>query len=242
MIYFCVSDIHGHFNSLTIALNKAGFDKTEPLHHLIVIGDLFDRGKQSDKVLEYLYELSNDKKATIILGNHDTFLLELFESNYSRVRFNILKNGFIETLKSLSGIDDINPDIDNNLDIVRMSILNRYPYLDEWIKSFPLYLELGDYIFTHGGIDGSKINWKESTKKDFIWGRMSKLDRVPNKTVVVGHQRIPSIHHKSKDYKKLFKENPEYFNILFEEGKIFIDRYVEITNELNILKLEIELK
>lgn len=241
MIYFCVSDIHGHYDSLITALNEAGFNKDLPQHHLIVIGDLFDRGNQSNKVLDYLYELSNNEKTTIVLGNHDTFLLELFESNYMRVRFNILKNGFLNTLKSLSMIDNFNPDFDEEIDMVRNSILEKYPFIEKWIRSFPLYLELGDYIFVHGGIDGSKNNWKESPIRDFIWGRMSQLNRVPNKTVVVGHQRIPTIKHKTKDYKQLFKDNPEYFDILYEEGKIFIDRYVEITNELNVLKLEIEL-
>ena len=57
-IYYVISDIHGYFDEMISALAKSGYDSNNSEHHLIVIGDMFDRGTQSKQVLEYLYNLN----------------------------------------------------------------------------------------------------------------------------------------------------------------------------------------
>lgn len=236
MMYYVISDIHSHYNAMVTALLKSGYNSENPNHHLIVIGDLFDRGKQATEVLEFLYQLNLEEKATIILGNHDTFLLDFLEGKHDRVHFNIKYNGFGTTLKYLSGIK---PD-EHNLEKIKNKIDEEYSFLRNWLNTFPLYLEIGDYIFVHGGIDGSMLDWKTmSSKKDFIWSREYDLPRVEGKTVVAGHHRVAMIRKKTKDYNLLFLHSPELFDILFVEGKILIDRYVEVSNEINVLTLEI---
>ena len=49
---FAVGDIHGHFTRLEKALARIGFDKR--VDRLFSVGDLVDRGPESDKVLWYL--------------------------------------------------------------------------------------------------------------------------------------------------------------------------------------------
>ena len=44
MKYFIVSDIHSFYVELKSALDKAGFNKRNKDHTLIVCGDIFDRG------------------------------------------------------------------------------------------------------------------------------------------------------------------------------------------------------
>ncbi len=237
MRYFVVSDIHGHYRALREALADHGFDPTKDDHHLLVLGDMFDRGTQSNEVLEYLYPLTLQDKCTVLLGNHDSFLLDFLKGDDSRVMFNIMFNGFGQTLWSLSGIE---PKAEN-IDDLRNVIDERHPYLLNWLKSLPYYLEIGDYVFVHGGIDGSKLDWRQmSSRRDFIWSRQHELPGIPGKTVVAGHTRVPTIRKRTDDYKMLFLHSPEYFDILHLDGKILIDRYVEVSDEINVLELDIE--
>lgn len=235
--YFVVSDIHAHYFSLRIALEKNGYDENNKQHHLLVLGDLFDRGDETVEVYDYLYHLHQQKKATILLGNHDTFTLDFLRGNLDRVTFDIHFNGFRKTLEQFSGTK---VDLDK-LEELAMTIKARFPNLESWLGSFPLYLELEDYVFVHGGIDGNIKDWKTLTsRRDFVWNREINMPRIPGKTVVAGHHRVASIRRKTKDYDYLFLHEPELFDILYEDGKILIDRYVEVSNEINVLVLDIK--
>lgn len=235
--YFVISDIHGYYDEMITSLNKSGYDSNNSRHHLIVIGDLFDRGTQSKEVLEYLYQLSISKKATIILGNHDNFLIELLEGNYLRAIFNIRYNGTGKTITSLIGKEYHIPD---ELEEIKNDIIEKFPYLYDWLKSFPPYFEIGNYIFVHGGIDGNKKDWKQTSVLDCIWSIQYNLEPVEGKTMVVGHNRVATIRYPGSNYKSLFINNPEAFEILYDENKIFIDAFVEVSKMINVLVLDLE--
>ena len=68
MKYFCVSDVHGYYDQLLDALEKAGFDQTNPEHTLISCGDHFDRGRQPVEVMNYLMALP---RKILIRGFHE---------------------------------------------------------------------------------------------------------------------------------------------------------------------------
>lgn len=57
MKYFVISDVHGEYESMIRCLNENGYDKENADHTLITLGDMFDRGKESSKVLDYLLSL-----------------------------------------------------------------------------------------------------------------------------------------------------------------------------------------
>jgi len=234
--YFVISDIHGYYNEMITALTNSGYNSNDLTHHLIVIGDLFDRGAQSKEVLEYLYQLNKSNKATIILGNHDNFLIELLEEKYLKAIFNIRYNGTGKTISSFLGKDYTST---MKLEDIRAEIIIKYPYLISWLKSLPYYLELGEYIFVHGGIDGKNKNWRDAKLKDFIWSRQYDLEAVEGKTIVVGHTRVATIRYPGSNYKSLFLEEPEAFEILYDNQKIFIDAFVEISKSINVLILKI---
>lgn len=236
MKYFVISDIHSHYDQMIDALEKNGYSKDNENHHLLVIGDVFDRGEQAVDVLEYLYRLACEKKATIIVGNHDLFLLKFLEGDILSAYFNIEHNGFGKTLESLSGrsIEDA------DLEEIRRCIIQNYPYLSSWIASWPYYLEIDKYVFVHGGIEGDNPNWKTTQEKyDLVWSHEDTQPDLPGKIVVAGHTRIPTVRYKTNDYKALFNEHPEVFDILYLENKILIDRFVEVSNEINVLILDL---
>lgn len=234
-IYFVVSDIHGHYQALKNALSKASFDESNPDHHLLVLGDLFDRGEESKEVFQYLYDLTTRKKASIIMGNHDLFLFELFDHNLVRVKFNINHNGFMKTIESFYGSQ-----LDEDFDIeeVASRIQNQFPHLKSWIQSFPYWLEIGKYLFVHGSLDGDLIDFRETSKRDMVWGYESEKTPVKDRIVVCGHQRNACIKHpglSKKEYQALPMDEHE---IYYQEGKIFIDGFVEVSNKINVLVLD----
>jgi serine/threonine protein phosphatase 1 len=67
---FVVGDIHGGFTYLEWALRDVGFDKHQD--KLLSVGDLVDRGPESDKVLDYL----NESWFYAIGGNHEEMALD----------------------------------------------------------------------------------------------------------------------------------------------------------------------
>ena len=235
--YFIISDIHGHYSEMIKSLLKHNYDINNDLHHLVVLGDLFDRGTQSKEVFEFMYKLRLDNKATIILGNHETFLINFLDGNYTRTVFNMKHNGFKKTLESLSGKTLT---YDEDWDEINFQIKDKYIFLYNFLKTLPPYIEIDNYIFVHGGIKYDNTDWKKNTLRDFIWSRESKLDRVPNKTVVCGHERVSTIRYPKRDQKNLYITNPEAFNILKMDGKIHIDAHVEISKKINVLKLVLE--
>lgn len=235
MKYYVISDIHSHFDEMIINLKEKEYNESNLDHHLIVIGDLFDRGLKAKETLEYIYRLSQMQRATVILGNHDYFLIEFFEGNYKRVDFNIVKNGFKETLKSLYGKDFEQDDYDE----VRESINLQYPYLYEWLSKLPLFYELDKYVFVHGAVNPSLENWREDTRRNYTWNKEFNQIKLPNKIVVAGHHRVATINRKEKNYNKVFEEEPHLFDILYLDGKILIDGFVEVSKKINVLILEI---
>ena len=71
--FFVTSDIHSYYEPLIEALDKAGFDKNDENHYLVVCGDCFDRGPDSARVLKYLQSLP---RKVLIKGNHEQLLLD----------------------------------------------------------------------------------------------------------------------------------------------------------------------
>ena len=238
MTTFVISDVHGHFSVLKQALKKAGFDEQNVNHHLLSLGDMFDRGKENKEVFEYLYSLHKEGKATLLLGNHDLFLLEFLKGDFESAEFNAAYNGFDETLKSFSGIK-YRP---KNLEKIYQTIQKNYPHLETWLDSLPLYLEKSPYIFTHGGIDGSKENWHDIDRKSFVWQYQSRLPGIDGKTIVVGHERTAMIRLNRGEISELNPFDLAQFLIIKERGKIFIDGFVEFSKHINVLKLEIDIK
>ena len=238
MKYFCVSDIHGHFDVLFDCLLEARWNTEDDNHHLIVIGDMTDRGPQNKEVLEFVAELVTNKKATLIMGNHDIFLRNFFVGDFSRTVFDIERNGHGFTLSQLL---DKEITVDTDFKDESLVMNKKYPQIRNLLSSDRYYLELGNYILVHGGIDGSLDNWREDTIRNFTWHKQSELKGVKGKTIVCGHKQNITIRE-PKDYKKYLKEPALYldkFDILHRDGVIHIDGSVCDTKKINVLVLDI---
>ncbi|MGG6267156.1 metallophosphoesterase family protein [Leptolyngbya sp. AN03gr2] len=163
-----IGDVHGYFETLMSLLNLINPSKQVGIYFL---GDLIDRGPKSKEVLDFV----KAQQYTVLLGNHEELLLTALQGD-SMFEDHWRVSGGKATLKSFA----VNPH--GPLDVLK-------PY-QSWIKSFPLYLDLGDLFLVHAGIDPSKPLQQQSAQ-DFCWTREifheSTQPYFKDKIIVAGH-------------------------------------------------------
>ena len=81
MLYL-ISDIHGHYNKFRTMLRKINFDRKND--HMIVMGDVLDRGPNSYKLIEYIKNYMEDGSMEILLGNHELFAARYIEGKLEK--------------------------------------------------------------------------------------------------------------------------------------------------------------
>lgn len=239
MKYFCVSDIHGHYDVLVENLKEKGWDPSNIGHKLIVIGDMVDRGPQNKEVLEFVYQLRKENKAILIMGNHDMFLLDFFKGIFNKTVFNFKYNGHKETIDQLLGYQVSQ---DSNFKEEQSDLLKKYPHIFQMLQDAPYYYEVDKYIFVHGGVDASLADWRNDTTRNMTWNSQAKMEPIEGRVVVCGHKqnvslRAPNNYKEYLEHPTIF---PNMFNNLYLKGSIHIDGSVMATKKVNVLVLDIK--
>ena len=101
--YFLCSDIHSFYTELMTALIKKGFDRMNPDHVLVVLGDVFDRGKETLNVYNFLRSLPDDR-LILVKGNHECLYLELLKKHFPESYD--FSNGTVRTFCQIAGFDE----------------------------------------------------------------------------------------------------------------------------------------
>lgn len=252
---FAISDIHNNYNAMRKGLESAGYDETNPFHLLVVLGDMFDR-KPGDAVAiyEYLKRLTDEGKAIVIRGNHESMLQSYLDGS-SISSFNYIHNGTDETMadfwhrtapfESWCALEGNCPLTGETfakwLKIARKDINKEYPELLPWIKSLPYYYETDNYIFTHGMIDGQCFDWHNPNISwyECTWAKPEDFNNSivnTDKKVVVGHINcglLRSLYGYDENDNSIF-ERPD--------GKVIgLDTCTVLTHKVNVLVLEDEI-
>lgn len=102
MKYFVVSDIHSFYIELKRALDKAGFNKRNKDHTLIVCGDIFDRGPDTLSVYKFLTSIPK-KRCILIKGNHELLYEELLDKSFPESHD--FSNHTVDTFCQIAGYD-----------------------------------------------------------------------------------------------------------------------------------------
>lgn len=226
--FFILSDIHSNMGLLFNAISKAKFDIKNNDHHMIIVGDILDRGFDGDKVIRFIEYLIQKNRIQAVMGNHDKFIADIIKNNLSlkTVHWNILHNGFIETLQLGLEENIHNLEITNDLlKQIRTGFINKYPIFSKWIVNLPLYLEYTNHVFVHGFLDFELNDWHHTNEKTCIWKRGYDLE-VPEhfeKRIIIGH--TPNHYINNQD------------DIIFDGKKIMIDGGAASNRQINIYTL-----
>lgn len=96
---FVVADVHSFYEKMIKALSEQGFDRDDPDHVFVSLGDLFDRGLSPLKCLNFVNSLPAERKI-LIRGNHE----DLLEECLAREAFfaHDIHNGTMDTIKDPS--------------------------------------------------------------------------------------------------------------------------------------------
>jgi len=92
---FVIGDIHGAYRALIQCIERSGFDKERDM--LIVMGDVVDGYPDVKKCVEELIAVRN---LVLIIGNHDYWFMEWFQSDYKEKPFDWTYMGGQATLES----------------------------------------------------------------------------------------------------------------------------------------------
>lgn len=239
--FFVVSDVHGFYDEMIDALNKAGFDKYNPEHVFVSCGDNFDRGPQPVEVMRYLKSVP---RRVLVKGNHESLLQDLCIRGYPGSHD--ISNGTYDTVCEFGGAG-----LGRSFEECCMITEQR---TKTFILSMRNYFETKNYIFVHSfvplkNLDGLPMHytrnrqfaidpdWRNahaSAWEEARWGNPFKLAEqgfLPDKTLVFGHWHTYS--QRPDDY-----EGDDLFDVFYGDGYIGIDGATALSGQVNVLVLE----
>ncbi|WP_281989269.1 metallophosphoesterase [Aquimarina aggregata] len=150
---FITSDIEGNFNTFySLLIGNKIMDKdynwTFGNGHLVIAGDMMDRGTEVLPCLWLLYKLEQEAKLKngqvhFVLGNHDVMNLQL--------NLKYVQSKYLELAKIISKPK-------TNQKIAYKNLMSDANELVKWIKSKNTIEKIGDNLILHGGISEDMID------------------------------------------------------------------------------------
>lgn len=200
MLIYAVGDIHGRDDLFAALLDSIEADRSRRTHEecvLILLGDLVDRGPESDKVIERAIGLHNRfDRVHHLIGNHEECMLAALTGDVRALRY-FVRIGGDATVRSY----------------VRDDALYEATTFEELAELFPArvpqshvdYLgrgedmvEYGDYLFVHAGIRPGVALDRQKTS-DLRWIREDFLgnEGEHGRMVVHGHTISEDIQNRA---------------------------------------------
>jgi hypothetical protein len=134
-----LSDIHGQYDTAVRLMSQNGvidgagnWDFGDG--HLVVVGDIFDRGDQVTELLWLIHNLQVQAREAggrvhFLLGNHETMTLE-GDERYLNQKYRVTSGTTGKFYRELYGPDT---------------------YLGRWLRQLPLAITINNTAFVHGG-------------------------------------------------------------------------------------------
>jgi len=140
-----ISDIHGRFDTLSRLLQAqkvvdANLRWRFGKGHLVVVGDVMDRGPQVTEAYWFLYALEQSARSAggavhMLLGNHEAMLMA-GDYRYVHSKYQHAPSEFPSLALQYGANSE----------------------LGRWLRSRPALLRLGDILFVHGGISPETLS------------------------------------------------------------------------------------
>lgn len=192
---YAIGDIHGRLDLLRDLVDMIdSHDASLPparRSHILVLGDVVDRGPDSAEVIRYLRRLVRKGRATVLLGNHEEMMLRAIDGEPGVMRA-WLRFGGDATLRSF-GIEPPSGEFDPIM--LAKELVDHVPERwVNWLRNLPLSGRSGDYFFCHAGVRPG-VNIAKQTRSDLLWIRDEFLasDAALGVVVVHGHSISPDV-------------------------------------------------
>lgn len=227
-MFYVLSDPHGCYDEFLAALSH--WDSENEI--LVVLGDLIDRGPDSLKIVQTLYDLKSvhPDRVIIIKGNHDEMFVEwLLDIPEEDLGFYYM-NGHDETILSFYHHNKEKYKRDSRKQRGKHI---RYNFMKElrFLYDLPMYHETEHIIFVHAGIDLSLDNWRDETREmNWIRNKFIYASKPAPKKTFFGHTPTALIRDE--------KDNHDIWISPTDKNKVGIDGGVVFGGQLNALKID----
>ncbi|WP_333571447.1 metallophosphoesterase family protein [Sphingomonas sp.] len=195
---YAIGDVHGRRDLLEDLLTRIDAERAtdpRPCDHLILLGDLIDRGPESRGVLDLLLaRQAIDPRLTILGGNHEAMLVALLDGDLRDLETWLHFGG--EECAMSYGLDPIALLADPAAApaLLRAAIPEAHQAL---LRALPDSLRLGDVLFVHAGIRPG-VPLGAQSPQDLRWIRTPFLRSTAEHGVLVvhGHTVVgePEVH------------------------------------------------
>lgn len=191
-----ISDIHGMDHYLEGVLQKVQYTTSDVL---VIVGDVIEKGDESLKTARRILKLKEkNPHVYVTLGNVDYDRLELFYREGEQAGHDFVgtqhwtkrvwKRGFfLDILEEMQvDLEELNGE---NISQIKDRIHKEYAKELSLFEEAPTILEIGNYIFVHGGIPTDQL---EELKAEDMFSFLKreaflKEEEVFRKYVIVGH-------------------------------------------------------
>lgn len=173
---FVISDIEGNFDALQQLLLAGGvvdslYNWRFGTGHLVVLGDVFDRGLEVTQCLWLLYRLEHEAPqghVHVVVGNHEALNFIGFV-DYVRNKYRLVSYALSTNVRTL---------------------FSEHTVLGEWLRHKNMTLKIGPYLFAHGGLSPLMVDRDLSLKKINRIGRRNydALELSGDRSLVFGSQ------------------------------------------------------
>jgi len=161
-----IGDVHGHYEGLMTLMEAIAPGINDQVYFL---GDLIDRGPDSAKVVSFV----KDNGYNCLLGNHEQLLLDSFPGGraFSPALQAWLYSGGRATVASYGDAG------------ILLEHVN-------WMKTLPIYLDLGDLWLVHAGVHPN-LPLESQSSQEFCWIRdefhSTERPYFADKLIITGH-------------------------------------------------------
>ncbi|MEE8825915.1 MAG: metallophosphoesterase [Eubacteriales bacterium] len=159
------TDLHGCDLEFRALMKKTELDQDADT--LIILGDLFDRGRHSFGLYETILKMKQrmGERLILIRGNHDQFLLDAEAEGEKTVLWAL--NGGMRTVESFERHG------------------HSFTEAAGLLKNTPLYYETEQFICVHAGLVSDKVS--DNTEDICLWDRSVNEGEYKGKLGIGGH-------------------------------------------------------
>ena len=249
--YYVATDLHAYLGYLKDALKDAGYYDDDEEKKIIICGDLFDRGNETQATQDYILRLLKRNEVILIRGNHEDLFVSLVTKDNGRGLGHHLSNGTFITALELSGCT-LSTALDDSKALANAA--KKTPFFEQIIPQMLDYYETEHYIFVHGWIPCKKVGehlyepWPDDWRKADIeaWSRARWINGMDaarsgvvenNKTIVCGHFHASYGHAKFENKGSEFGEGAD-FSPFYGPGIIALDACTALSGRINVIVLE----